>query len=73
MTERVFVDCLDALLALTELEREAWIDHHILGWRPGDLARRDGVHPSAITRRLERADRKVAAVASCPVDQRVAA
>lgn len=57
--ERSVIDALLALLALTEVERETWIDVHLVELSQVDVARRDGVSEAAVSQRLRSAESKL--------------
>jgi hypothetical protein len=64
-----FLRTVLVLLELTDLERESWVDAHIIGIQQREIARRDGVSEACVTQRLARAQRKI----DNYVDQAVAA
>ncbi len=57
------LDCARALLALTELERETWVDVELVGLTQAEVARRDQVSEPCISLRIARARRKLEAYA----------
>lgn len=53
------VEALTSLLVLTEREREAWVDYHIVGLSQTAIAVRDGCGKPIVCRRLKRAEQKL--------------
>lgn len=55
------VDAMVSLAVLTDIERERWYDHRILGLSREQIGARDGVTASAVWITVDKADRKLAA------------
>lgn len=66
--EHTAVDALTALLVLTDVQRERWVDVRFLGLSYETVAERDGVTPAAVWMSVQKADRLLGLV-----DERVAA
>lgn len=67
------VDAMVALTVLTDLERERWYDHRIVGLSREQIGARDGVTASAIWITVDKADRKLAAARGRATREAIAA
>lgn len=56
-----YVDAITTLAVLTDVERERWYDHRILGLSRETIGARDGVTASAVWISVDKAEKKLAA------------